>query len=74
MTGRGLSTERSRQARPQILRKTALQLLSGDVIEEGGRYRGIVHAVHHHGMCASVELIDGTRIALDVGRAISVRA
>ncbi|OIQ70463.1 hypothetical protein GALL_479250 [mine drainage metagenome] len=58
----------------RVLPGVRTDLLQGDVIEEGGRYRGIVHAVHHHGMCASVELIDGTRIALDAGGAISVRA
>ena len=74
MTRRAHSSSSDRQAWPTTLRKTPMHLMPGDVIQQGGRYRGIVHAVHHHGMCVCVELFDGTRMELQPGATLSVRA
>ena len=73
MTSQYQTADVIQQSRPP-LRKTAWQILPGDVIEECGRYRGIVHAVRHEGMTSTVELVDGTRFDLPPGGVLTVRA
>lgn len=59
--------------RKNIMRKSATQVMPGDVVEEHGRYRGIVHSVEHHDMSVTVEMFDGSRIHLSPGQSVCVR-
>lgn len=73
MTRRDIHLGQSDLPRKSSMRRTALHLKAGDVIETDGRYRGIVQSIRHHGMCATVELFDGANINLGPGESICVR-